>query len=690
MRLSLVRRAALAAVVTGAVVLPGATPALAADTGTVSGRLTSSNGTGAADVPVQVWGNGGAEVSGSTTTDADGRYSVDGLTAGDYIVAFLPPERPQQFYRQKTQAWEADRVTVDAGGTTTADDQLVATGVLTGQLQGTAGAYVEAQNQDTWETVAATTDDTGHYRLYVVPGTYVLSFRPVEGSWQSQYVPGTLDPQSAGRYQVAADQTVTVNDTVLGVGSLSGQLTSATGAPVPNASVIVNTATSSSGGSATTDANGEFTVPALLSGGYKVGFFVDGREQYHPGRSSWDTAGVVTVTGGQQTRITERLLGTGSIRVSAVDSVTGAPVSRFCVNSADRCTDGTGTVTLTGLPEGSHDLLVFAPDNSYFTRQVADVRVRADRTTPLTVKLRAGAVVTTTVVDRVTGEPLPDVCVSGFLPKRVTFPENNTCTDATGKVRVGPLATGTYRLFVTPRDREYGRQWVGAEGGTGDERQAVQVEAVAGTVVAGPSVRLDRAGTISGTVRDAVTGAPARSVDVSVLTGVPYLGLDDASTDAEGRYTLSGLGPYAWPVMFAGHPYATVWSGGATSRYTATPVQVTAGGQARLDTVLRSGTEVTGTVTDQDGTPFGQGWVTVRNADTGDMAGFANVEDGRYTIRALGRQRVYLTYSLRRTGGDTTYAGTYKVTGDDGTSRVALFTVPSSGTLAVDLVVPTS
>ncbi|WP_089154894.1 carboxypeptidase regulatory-like domain-containing protein [Micromonospora sp. NBS 11-29] len=694
MRFSLVRRAALAAVVTGAVVLPGVTPAQAAATGTVSGRLTTSTGVGAADAQVEVLNSDTYATAGWTTTDADGRWSVGGLAGGRYLVGFHPVDLPAQYYRQKAQVWDAEPVTVSSGGTATADDQLRATGVLTGRITTASGApvswlSVNATKIDDYEQAYGSTDEDGRYRIAATPGTYTLSFQPIEGSYQTQYAPGKIDEVDAGRYEVTADAETTVDETVLGVGSLSGRFTTTAGQPLANADVSVNTANMYGGADTRTGADGTFTVPALLAGSYKVRFESGDRMQYYRGKLDYEDANLVVVQGGQRTRITDALLGTGSVRIAAVDSVSGAPVADFCVSSDETCSGGTGVVTLTGLPQGRHDFYVYAPDGLHFNRQLSKVKVVAGQTTEVAPKLRPGAVISTTIVDRATGRPVADVCVDAFLPKQAALRDGHgNCSDRAGRIRVGPLAAGTYRLFATPGTAGYGRQWVGAEGGTGDERQAATVAATVGTVTAGPQVRLDPAGRITGTVTDATTGAPAASVDVSVLTGHPGVGVDDATTDAQGRYTLDRLGPYAWPVVFSGNPHAAHWSGDAVSRFTATPVTVTAGGTATHDTAMRPGSTVTGTFTLQGGPPSASGYVIARSADTGDIAGAGWMSDGRFTLRVTGKQRVYFTYDVR--SGDRDYSGRYLVTNPDGTRKLALFVVPATGTLTVDLVVPTN
>ncbi|MGK5737802.1 carboxypeptidase regulatory-like domain-containing protein [Micromonospora sp. URMC 103] len=689
MRLTVARRALVAGAVTAALVLPGAAPAQAAETGSVSGRLTTSTGVAATEVPINVYRADSYDHAGSAMTDADGNYTVAGLAAGSYVVGYYADGLPEQYYHHKSTPWDADPVTVTAGATTRVDEQMRATGTITGRLTDVAGnpvvdMYLQASEVDGSNSASGRTDEQGRFAMNALAGRYRVSFQPIEGSYQSQYVPGKLDEEAAAVFEVTAGAETTVDDTVLPVGTLTGRFTTAAGAPLTNADVNVTTVNMYGGASTQTDADGEFRVE-LLQGSYKVGFMAGDRQQYYRGKLLAEQADTVTVTGGATTTIRDSLLGTGSVTISAVDSVTGAPVADFCAESV--CSNGTGRLTVTGLPQGQHDLSLYAPNGRYFSRDLTGVRVRAGQTTPLTVKLRPGAVITTTIVDRQTGAPVPDVCLDAFLPKQAALTDGHgECSDRTGRISVGPLRTGSYKLFAAPQETTYGRQWVGADGGTGDERQAVVVDATAGQVATGPQVRLDRAGSVTGTVTDAATGKPVQGITVSVLTGHPGAGVDDATTDENGVYTLGRLGPYAWPVVYSDAQYAIEWSGDKPSRFTATPVTVTAGGTARQDAQLDRGVSLTGTFRTPDGAPYTGGFVVARSADTGDIAGSGWITDGRFEMRLKGRQRVFFTYDVQL--GDQQLSGRYLVTEPDGTRKVGLFTVPATGSMSAELVVP--
>lgn len=684
MKIGALRPLAIAAVV-AVTATSVATPAQAADdTGTISGRLTTSSGAAAAGVTVQIFDGLSWGWRGETTTASDGTYTVEGLSPDDYLVGFFPPGQAEQYYDDKTQIWDADPVPVAAGATATVDEALLPTGTVSGRLLRADGsplvlATVVVEAEDGGESFADT-DNDGRFRLAVRPGDYRVAFEPVDGSDQRQYVPGQVDREAAAVFHIASDQEVTVDDTALPTGTIAGRLTTPTGEPAADIPVAADAPSDGyTGLSARTDADGRYTIAPVLVGTYIVGFTKDefSPPQYH--RHTYDptAAEPVVVSAGAVTRVNESLLANGTVRISAVDSLTGTPIARFCVET---CTT-TGSMEITDLRPGLFEFAVNTPGGSYFSRALS-VTVRPARTIDVTVRLRPAAQITTTVVDAATGRALSNVCLTVYKPKQVRLHDGidgSACSNFFGTVTIGQLTNGNYRLFATPLDDAYGRQWVGATGGTGDERQAVVVQAVRGTVATAPQIRVDRAGSIAGTVTDAETGDPVESARIALFTQHPGLGADEVETDDQGHYQIDGLGPYAWPLKFAGVGNALSWTGGASSRYAATPTQVTIGATATADATLTDGVTVRGTIVTDGGAPLDGGFVMVRNAQTGDISGSGWVENGQFSTRVMPGQRIYLSYEVYL--GDTEYE-VDRVPGD-------IVRVPAGG-LETAIVVPTT
>ena len=253
------------------------------------------------------------------------------------------------------------------------------------------------------------------------------------------------------------------------------------------------------------------------------------------------------------------------------------------------------------------------------------------------------ATITTTAIDRVTGQPVADVCVfavTGIGGFNWWDGARYGCSDATGAIEIGDLAPGSYRLYADTTNETHGAQWVGTSGGAGTEEGAATVRALAGQVVAGPAVRLDDAGTITGTVTDA-TGQPLAGVCVFPHASRSYDPQYPVSTcsDTDGVYTVPGLGPYAWPLLYTGSTTALMqWSGGQPTRRTATLVRVIAGGTTIADETIGPRAVVVGKVVFRDGKPASGATVWAYSADTGDFAADAGSvadEDGTFSLRGI-------------------------------------------------------
>jgi hypothetical protein len=180
-------------------------------------------------------------------------------------------------------------------------------------------------------------------------------------------------------------------------------------------------------------------------------------------------------------------------------------------------------------------------------------------------------------------------------------------------------------------------------------------DAATGAPVADAPVKLDHAGSLTGTVTDAVTGAPVPFAMVGINTQVPGVGGGGivATADADGRYTLGGLGPYRWPIVTTGLGYAAVWSGGTADRYRATGVAVTADVATPYNPKLTRGSTLKGTVRLASGVAIEGGYVSAYNAVTGDIMGAAFVgADGVLSMPVLGPQVVKVRYVLTDANGN--------------------------------------
>ncbi|QOC92427.1 hypothetical protein [Micromonospora craniellae] len=211
-----------------------------------------------------------------------------------------------------------------------------------------------------------------------------------------------------------------------------------------------------------------------------------------------------------------------------------------------------------------------------------------------------------------------------------------------GAVHITNVTPGRYRLLADPYDiSRHGLQWVGVRGGKGQRERAAVITVRAGRTVTAPAVRLDPPGTVTGRMTRTTDGTPVSGGYAAPMPSVPHpkYGSPGAISDDDGRYTLTGLGPYQWPLYFTGNGLASQWSGGTGDRRQASTVRVRAGRTVTLDQALTSGTALSGTVTAPDISHYAQ--VVAFHARTGDVVGVADAGSD-YTLRLLPGQRVVL------------------------------------------------
>ncbi|GAA4964741.1 MSCRAMM family protein [Actinoplanes utahensis] len=475
-----------------------------------------------------------------------------------------------------------------ASATPAAADDL---GVIAGTFTDRAGnpipnAYTIIENIDGGAAEYTYTHPVGgDYQVPVAPGTYRVSFR-----WKglTQWAHQQLDAGQANTFTVAAGETVQVSDQLVPSGTLNGHLTNADGTPLAYAwvslwreGVSVNYTES--------DANGFYSFPAVLPGDYQVRF----TSQYIPGTFTVVTDQSTTADGTLQPPPPSTTL-----VVKAVDAVSGEPAPGFCVLVAEREECGNpdaDTVTMTRMPTGPISFTLISKGQYHLDKSGVTATLVENETTTITVPLVLGGTVQVAASDPGQfGVPVSRAC---FDLKVIGRPANvgSGCTGNNGIGWTQPVPAGTYTIFVdAPGD--LGDQWLGENGGTGDQQTAARIVVEPGKTTQAPDVLLDRAGSITGVVTG-TDGTPLESAHVNVLPAADH-GTGDpigVYTDASGRYLLDKLGPYSWPLQFEKRPdYPIQWSGNVSDRSQAVPIPVTAGATSTYDITLTKGATLRG------------------------------------------------------------------------------------------------
>lgn len=552
-----------------------------------------------------------------------------------------------------------------------------------------AGACVSAVAYDSGAEVArACTGADGTYAL-TVPSEGAYKVEATADGYHELWAYNKTSVDSAAAVYISPTSAVQPIAFKLfhQTATVSGRITNAAGAPVDFVDVRVVPEDSYDTYSAPqdySDTDGRYSVTGVVPGRYRV-LFMDNTlgQLYAHGSETREAATVFDLPDGASITVDDSFLPLGTVEITVLDAATHQPVTRACVSQASGpvsiCNAAGGVYRLTNVAPGFQSFSVTAG-----THEPASVNLDVVRgqTVRATVELTRTEAIVTQIVDRRTGRPVADVCaiVAQVGSHGLSANQIRSCSEPDGRLVVTLTgAPGTYQLFILPLSTGYGAQWVGVAGGTGNRELARKVIVAAGANVTVPAVRMDAAGSITGVVR---TPDGANGFACALPYAPDASGLwreSPACTDDQGRYTISGLGPYAWPVLFMGDSW--IWSGNKPNRYAATPARVVAGRTTTMNAIVPAGATITGQVRNAAGTVVDAD-VSVYNAVTGD---FAAPTSGAYfgepfLLHRLTAQSVRIQYTLPEAGYTICW---YNGTTDPKQARPVR--VPAGVTMSLDL-----
>src|SRR2546429_679354 len=211
--------------------------------GTLAGVLTTSNGGPLAFADISAVSRTGSFHFYDTSTDAKGRYRIDGVAPGKYVLSFrIPGTSLTQWLHRKKTPDGANLITVTAGHVTAANDQELATGVVKGHFRDRSGHPISAEvtifTSDRSVNAFAQTDASGAYAATVFTGSDPVpcTFAPRT----IQYAPKQPTPAAAKMTAVTPGGPGRVSATAVPAGSVTGRILQADGTPSNGATVNVN------------------------------------------------------------------------------------------------------------------------------------------------------------------------------------------------------------------------------------------------------------------------------------------------------------------------------------------------------------------------------------------------------------------------------------------------------------------
>jgi protocatechuate 3,4-dioxygenase beta subunit len=478
-------------------------------TASISGRVTVE-GKPLSGVIVSVGsGNSPGGGLGRSTTDADGRYTISGVPAGQYSVS---PFAPAMVLPSDTPFGQPGKTVNVADGEVIEkiDFAMIRGGVMTGRVTDSNGRPVVAQrvqisqlddqgrkhslfgmNQNIYQT-----DDRGIYRVYgLSPGRYVVSTgrgAPGEVSAGSghayypfTYHPGVTDESRAGIVDITAGTEAINIDIPLGKPEVSytatGHVVDAdSGTPVPDVQIgyssVAATARGSSNGQRT-GFDGEFRIEGVIPGRYSAFATGDDDHDIYSDLTPFDVVdadvrgvevkvrrggsvtGVAVIEGASDPAVLEKL---SQLRIFVMPASPQPITSPRWVNAAadgSFIIKGLGPgkirISLAGMPKG----LSLSRVDKDGADQTGGIDVGAgEQVTGVRMVLVYGSCTINGSV-RVEGGPLPDNTQMFISVRRVsagpTQQNRGATVDARGRFSIEGLAPGEYVLTLNTYINSY-------------------------------------------------------------------------------------------------------------------------------------------------------------------------------------------------------------------------------------------
>ncbi len=461
------------------------------------------------------------------TTNASGKFTVTGLSAGKYHFKVSKSESGYA----TSHLWNIE---VNKSGTTAGLEVEITKkkGTITGTIQDGSGkpvanAFVEgfeSQLTGAYGYNKDTTDASGNFTLDGLPvGTYDV--RVKKSGFSAKWSEGI-------KLTDGSTETITISMSS-GTGKISGKITDTSQKGISGA--LVNAQGGAVVSKAVTGVDGSYTLADLVSGKYGITVKKKG---YSRGIKR-----NINVTSGKTTTGVNIVLydagKSGSIAGTVTDSSTGKPIknAKITANSTtggtgvgNELTNNKGKFNITSLPPDTY-VIYFSADG-YASSQKYGIKVSKGKTA--TVNLKASdnvGAITGKITDK-KGKPLSGFTL--FAGARKKGPGwGNGRSDSDGKYAIENLPPQPYNIHV-PASNSYGGQW------------KRDVKVASKKTNAGINFQLVSSGlTISGKVKDS-NNRPLKDVKVEafeITEGEIELGYGITSSDKNGNFKIKRLLP---------------------------------------------------------------------------------------------------------------------------------------------------
>ncbi|MDQ1355380.1 MAG: hypothetical protein QG657_5690, partial [Acidobacteriota bacterium] len=629
----------------------------------ITGRVMDESGNGIANIQVQAYTFDSISYVGAAATDADGNYSIGGITPGNYKVVFSPPNGSNyiyQWYNNKNSSEFADPVTITAGQTTNGiNAQLVLGGAVSGRVIDESGAGIlnvsvgiYSNNNSCWDS----TDADGYYTVRGIPaGNCTVFFYPVyAGNYIQEWYNDKSSQETADILNLTSGQTIGNIDAQLNTGSIiSGRVTDVSGSGIPNVQASAQDVVDNWGNSRTSDADGYYAITGLKPGSYKVEFHTQNAgnyiEEWYNDKDSFSNADTILLAAKQtigniDAQLAEGGIISGRVTDESTNGIEGISIYVYDLNYSNiksTSTDSEGNYSVGGIPGGNYKIFFrgyqqnYVPEwyNDKTTFDTADqVIVTVGQTTPgIDAQLAVGGMISGRVTDA-NGNGIPNVSANVHTQNNEIL-HQHCHADSQGYYTIYGVPAGAYKVDFSCHGLNYIPEWYNDKS---TFETADPVIVTVGQTTPDINAQLTEGGIISGVVTG-TGGTPLENIRVEARISA-YVVSGSAYTDSSGQYALQGLPSGTYRIYFynSGQNYFNEWYNNKTTFETADPLNITAGQTiANIDAQLAQGGAISGTITDSSGNPIDLAGVSIYDMNNQYIAGAGANSSGYYLTTTL-------------------------------------------------------
>jgi hypothetical protein len=594
-----------------------------------------------------------------------GDYSVSGLFTGNYKVQYNTTGNfIGEWYNNKASFFSANVVPVsDSQTTTLANAVLTGGGSISGQVTDTSGnsinsAWVRVYDLNYYYVSGTATNSSGNYTVNAIPaGNYKVHF-DVSVNYIGEWYDDKSSFYTADQVSVLTGQDTPGIDAQLSKGaSISGRVTDGTNG-IADVYVVLYDPNYSYVSYDYTDFNGDYQIPGLLPGSYKVKFYTTGDfvGEWYNDKSDFYSADPVTVASGEAIELEDAVLALGGYITGQVINTSGGSIYPVWVkvynldyaylNGAS--TSSSGYYTVSGIPAGNYKV-EFDPSFNYIGEWYDDKHFfdTADRvvvtggvtTSGINAVLAHGGRISGRITDAYGRGGIAGVQVLVYDMDNGSI--GSTFTDGNGNYTLLDIPDGICKVRFYSTGNYISEYYNDKK--NFDEADPIFIPD--GQTITGIDAVLEPGGIITGNVTD-TTGNPLAYLDVEVYD-LDGNSLARVSTGQDGYYEIRGVPRGACKILFdpcflngyRGQNLIPEWYNNTGNFNEAETISVKASQVIQgIDAVMEEGGSISGRITDESGNGIESVTILVVENNTHDAIYFYTDDsgyDGTYQVKGL-------------------------------------------------------